>query len=210
MTRLTQIRGRQWPAVCGGVVAIVAGLAAIWPAAGQTLELTEVTRFNLNGITASELEPGGPLNPNYIGNNIVSVAWDGTRMFLAGFNNGAQGADSQNTGVIELLNTNQSGIVISTNVDYGPRMGFLPTTGQRGYSGITFDGTNVYAAYDPGSTTADALTAFNVSDPAAPTTAWQVFGRGGAGVAMDPGYVVGGISQGGAGVGWGTWGDGVS
>jgi autotransporter-associated beta strand protein len=206
MTRLTQIRGRQWPAVCGGVVAIVAGLAAIWPAAGQTLELTEVTRFNLNGITASELEPGGPLNPNYIGNNIVSVAWDGTRMFLAGFNNGAQGADSQNTGVIELLNTNQSGIVISTNVDYGPRMGFLPTINQRGYSGITFDGTNVYAAFDPGSQVAEGLTAFDVSDPAAPTTAWQAFGRGGSGVALDPGYVVGGTSQGGAGVAWATFG----
>ena len=155
MIRSAQVGVWRLPAVCGGLIAVVTGLAGIRPAAGQTLELTEVTRFNLNAITASELEPGGDLNPNYIGNNVVSIAWDGSRMFLAGYNNGATGAESQNTGVIELLNTDESGIVISTNVDYGPRVGFLPTINQRGYSGIAFDGTNVYAAFDPGSQVAE-------------------------------------------------------
>jgi autotransporter-associated beta strand protein len=174
---------------------------------GQTLTLTELTRFNLNAAVLAAT--GTAANPNYIGNNPSAVAWNGSRLFVAGINNGATGTNSQNTGVIEVLNTNTTGIVFSTAVQYGTRFGFLATPNQRGYSGLAMQGSRLFAAFDTGSVQVNALRGYDIATQTTGTL-WSDSGRGGAGVAIDPGYVVSGSSQGGSGVGWGTFGDGIA
>ena len=190
-------------------------VAAAVPAAtafGQTLTLTELTRFNLNAamVAATGTAAGAPANPNYIGNNPSAVAWNGSRLFVGGLNNGATGTNSQNTAVIEVLNTNTTGIVASTAVQYGARFGFSPTINQRGYTGLAIQGNRLFAALDAQNTAiSNALSGYDISSAVTTGTLWRVSGRGNGGVAIDPGYVVSGSSQGGAGVGWATWGDGV-
>jgi len=193
--------------------AVIAGtLMAAAPAFGQ-LQLTELTRFNLNAAMTPTTGTGGtgPNNPLYIGNNPSAVAWNGSRLFVAGINNGATPTASGTfSGVIEVLNTNTTGIVASTSVQYGTRFGFLSTPNQRGYSGLAMQGTRVFAAFDTGSVQANALRGYDVSASGSANLLWSGSGRGGAGVAIDPGYVVSGSNQGGSGVGWGTFGDGVA
>ncbi|MEI6506269.1 MAG: hypothetical protein WCO90_10390, partial [Planctomycetota bacterium] len=193
--------------------AVIAGtLMAVAPAFGQ-LQLTELTRFNLNAAMTPTTGTGGtgPNNPLYIGNNPSAVAWNGSRLFVAGINNGAvPTASGTFSGIVEVLNTNTTGIVASTSVQYGTRFGFLSTPNQRGYSGLAMQGTRVFAAFDTGSVQANALRGYDVSASGSANLLWSGSGRGGAGVAIDPGYVVSGSNQGGSGGGWGTFGDGVA
>ena len=197
-------------AFVASVILAVIGVFSNSTTYGQ-LTLTELTRYNLNAAVsaATGTATGSPANPNYIGNNPSAVAWNGSRLFVAGVNNGATGTSSQNTGVIEVLNTNTTGIVLSTSVQYGTRFGFLATPNQRGYSGLAMQGTRVFAAFDTGSVQANALRGYDVSASGSANLLWSGSGRGGAGVAIDPGYVVSGSNQGGSGVGRGTFGDGV-
>ena len=152
------------------------------------LQLTERTRFNLNAamLAATGTAAGSPANPNYIGNNPSAVAWNGSRLFVAGINNGATGTSSQNSGVIEVLNTSTTGIVASTAVQYGTRFGFLATPNQRGYSGLAMQGGRLFAAFDTGSVQANALRGYDIATQTTGTL-WSASGRGGAGVAIDPG-----------------------
>jgi autotransporter-associated beta strand protein len=176
------------------------------------IELTEVTRFNLSSVltAASGTAVGAPANPNYIGNNVSAVAWNGSRLFVAGFNNGATGTNSQNTGIIEILNTSTTGIVASTSVQYGSRFGFLSSASVRGYSGLAIEGNRLFAAFNDNAVQANALRGYDIATSGTANLLWSQSGRGGAGVAIDPGYIVSGSNEGGAGVGWGTWGDGVT
>jgi len=196
--------------------AVVAGtLLAAAPAFGQ-FQLTELTRFNLNAAMSPTTGTAGtgPNNPLYIGNNPSAVAWNGSRLFVAGFSNGASPTASGTfSGIIEVLGTNTTGIVASTAVQYGSRFGYTATPNTRGYSGLVMSSTRLFAAFNGvasgAGTTSNALTAHGISSSGSANLLWSASGRGGAGVAMDPGYTVSGSNQGGAGVGWGTWGDGV-
>jgi autotransporter-associated beta strand protein len=192
--------------------AVIAGtLMAAAPAFGQ-FQLTELTRFNLNAAMTPTTGTGGtgPNNPLYIGNNPSAVAWNGSRLFVAGISNGATPTASGTfSGIIEVLNTNTTGIVASTAVQYGSRFGFLSTANTRGYSGLAIDNNLIFSAFNDNSVQANALRGYDVATSGSANLLWSASGRGGAGVAMDPGYIVSGSNQGGAGVGWGTWGDGV-
>ncbi|MFM9025200.1 MAG: beta strand repeat-containing protein [Planctomycetaceae bacterium] len=168
------------------------------------IQLTEVTRYNLVTTLSTTTSIGDP-NPIYIGNNVSAVAWSGSRLFVGGFNNSGV---SSSAGIIEVLNTNTTGIVVSTAVQYGPLFGSFGLDPQLGYSGLAFDGSRVFGALNVGYSDYNGLSGYDVAVPSSPASLWNAQGRGSAGVAMDPGYVVGGASQGGSGVGWGTFGDG--
>lgn len=99
------------------------------------LTLTEVTRFNLDAITSATTTDGSE-NTRYVGNNVNSVAWDGSRLFVAGFVNSGQGGLYDNEGIIEITNTATTGIVGSTAVQYGSRFGYYPGVNSRGYTGL--------------------------------------------------------------------------
>ena len=113
------------------------------------------------------------------------------------------------TGIIEILNTATTGIVASTAVQYGDRFGAQAGTVEsaRGYSGLTLSGNQLFAAWDndTGNNGAGQFAGYDIST-AATSTLWTTNNRGGAGVAIDPGYVVSGSSLGGGGVGWATFG----
>ena len=189
-----------------GLVAMVA-LSAVHPAIchGQ-VTLTEVTRYNLFG-TRSPDTTGGGLNPKFTGNNTSAVAWNGSRLFVAGINNVGV---LDTTAIIEILNTATTGIVTSDAVQYGNRFGDLAGTNEngRGYSGLAISGNRVFAAWDndSGGSGVGQFAGYDVSSTLATGTLWTTSDRGSAGVAMDPGYVVSGTSLGGSGVGWGTFG----
>ena len=195
--------------VCQPCLVAIASLAWLTAADAQ-VTLTEIKRFNLDAIT-SATNSDGSTNDRYVGNNVNSVAWNGSRLFVAGFVNSAQaGYDTE--GIIEITNAATTGIVTSGNVQYGSRFGAFPGINQRGYIGLTISGSTLSAALDLGTafpaSTAPGMAAYNVSGTV-PTQLWALNNvRGSIAPAMDPGYVVSGSSRGGAGVAWSTFGSG--
>ncbi|MFM7205740.1 MAG: hypothetical protein ACKO4T_03600, partial [Planctomycetaceae bacterium] len=193
-----------------GIAALVVAACAPLAAVQAQVTLTEIKRFNLDTITSATIADGSA-NPRYVGNSVNSVAWNGSRLFVAGFVNSAL-AGYENQGIIEILNTGSTGVVTSGNVQYGNRFGFFPGINQRGYTGISLSGSRVYASLDLGSafpaSTAPGMAGYDVSGTN-PVQLWALNNvRGSVHVATDPGYVVSGSSQGGGGVAWGTFGSG--
>jgi autotransporter-associated beta strand protein len=186
------------------------GLGSITAAHGQ-IQLTEVTRYNVDTIMSATTTDGS-LNPRYVGNNVNTVAWNGSKLFVAGFVNNTTGGDFDNQGIIEITNTATTGIVGSTGVQYGSRFGFFPGVNSRGYTGLALSGSQLFASLDLGTAypanVAPGMAGYNISGTAA-VQSWALNNvRGSVHVAMDPGRVVSGSSQGGAGVAWGTFGTG--
>ena len=128
-------------------------------------------------------------NPEYIGNNPSAVAWNGTDLYVAGFN-GSGGA--ANTGISKIANALSGGTP-------GAAFGVLSTPNSRGYSGLDVSAAGVVAAYDAGSAVPEGISAYD----AAGGFLWSRNARGGSGVAYDPGF--GGVD---AGTGWTTFGSG--
>ena len=188
------------------------GTLVLLPApAWSQLTLTEVSRFNLDAITSATTSDGSD-NTRYVGNNVNSVAWNGSRLFVAGFVNSGQGGLYDNEGIIEIVNTATTGIVASTSVQYGSRFGYYPGVNSRGYTGLAISGSRVFASLDLGTaypaSVAPGMAAYDVST-ATPSQAWALNNvRGSVNPSIDPGYVVSGTSQGGAGIAWGTFGSG--
>ncbi len=184
-----------------GFVAIAAAITIGLPQpAARGVELTEISRFWLDRTSNATIE-GSP-NPVFIGSNPSAIAWDGSRMFIAGFNNG-----SGPVGITEVLDATDTGIVFQPSFTNAFNIQNAPLS--RGYSGITLLGNTLAATVDMDPEQPGNLSAYDVSS-ATPTPLWSAAGRGSAGVAIDPGYVVGGTSQGGSGIGWGSFGGGVA
>ena len=190
----------RFPGRAGGSLAAMLVLTALLqPAQSHGVELTEIARFWLDRTSNATIDTVP--NPVFIGSNPSAIAWDGTRMFIAGFNNG-----SGPTGIVEVLDATRTGVVAVPTFSDAFNIQAAPLSS--GYTGLALQGSTLAATIDMGSVSSAALTGYDVST-ATPTPLWQASGRGSAGVALDPGYVVGGTSQGGAGIGWGTFGDGV-
>ena len=194
---------------CSAVIAVAAALAPLTTVYAQ-VTLTEIKRFNLDAIVSATTSDGSA-NDRYVGNNVNSVAWNGSRLFVAGFVNSSE-AGFDNQGIIEIQNTGANGIVTSGNVQYGGRFGFTPGLNQRGYTGLALSGNRLFASLDLGSgfpaNVAPGMAGYDISGTT-PVQSWALNNvRGSVHVAMDPGYVVSGSSQGGAGVAWGTFASG--
>ena len=166
-------------------VAVTAGLAA--PAAqAQSVFYTEVARFTLS--TA---------RPTEFGTNASAIAWDGSKMYVAGYN--ASGGTAP-VGILEVTNATATGINAAT---FGTVFGEFSATGNtRGYSGLDISGSTLAAAYDAGSASADGIAAYD----SAGTRLWGINARGGSGVAFDPGFNTPPVQ--GNGVAWTTFGSG--
>ena len=206
----------QHPVACRAIRslgnALLAAVCCLAPlaAAQAQVTLTEVTRYNLGGIT-SGTNTDGSINNRYVGNSVNSVAWNGSRLFVAGFVNHTSDASFDNEGIIEITNTATTGVVSSGNVQYGNRFGFYPGIGQRGYTGLELSGNRLVAALDLGADGVGfvpGMAGYDIST-ATPTQTWALNNvRGSVNPANDPGYVVSGSSLGGSGVAWGTFGTG--
>ena len=196
--------------VCGAAVAaasLLAGFSASPARAQATIGLYELARFNLNSTSSGS-------NAEFIGSNPIAVGWNGSKLYVAGFNGSAATA---NTSVIEITNaasvTNwtASGFVTPT---YSSTFGTISTAASRGYTGLAMQGNQLLASYDGGSNSPNGIQMFDASSNArswnltasGTTTANIGTTRGYAGPDFDPGYL--GISGSGNGAAWVTQGQG--
>ncbi len=164
---------------------VIAGLMAS-VASGQTVYYSEIARFTLSAG-----------RPTEFGSNPAAIAWNGSKMYIAGLNNTGSAAS---VGIVEVTNASSTGINAAT---FGTVFGERPSSGStRGFSGLDISGSTIAAAYDAGSSSTDGIAAYDTAG----TQLWGITARGGSGVAFDPGFNTPPIQ--GDGVAWTTFGSG--
>ena len=161
-------------------------LAALSAVGSAQFSLTEIAFVDLDSTATFG-------NPEYIGSNPSAVAWNGSDLFVAGYNN--QGV-TDFAGIVKVSNA-------LTAPALGSAFGVLSTPSLRGYSGLDISGSTLVAAYDPGVTDPDGITAWDLGG----VKLWAKDARGGSGVGVDPGFPGGDLSLG-SGAGWTTFGSG--
>ena len=194
-----------------GLLAAAAALFFATPA--LAVDLTEVARFAVDFAFASDIvseEPQDPPllnNPKYIGTTPTAVAWDGSQLYVGGYNNGNNFAIS---GAIEVLDATRTGLVTTEDADFSDPLFVSMATGQfRGVAGMDISGGNLAIATDLGFASTDSIQLFDTSDN---SKTWDLGAasitneRGGSGVAFDPGFNGGGTDQ---GVAWTKFGSGT-
>lgn len=142
--------------------------------------------------TVDVASTAGLSNPEYIGNNPSAVAWNGTDLWVAGFNSSGGSGDAA---IVKIPNA----LANPGSPSYDPRFGVQPNTpNSRGYSGLDLDGNLLVAAYDSGAAGPDGITAWDQAG----SQVWTRNARGSSGVGIDPGF--GGVDT---GTGWTTFGE---
>jgi hypothetical protein len=136
-----------------------------------------------------------PANAEYIGSNPAAVALSNGTLFVAGYNNSGSVV---NTGIVTVSGA------LSGSPTIGAAFGVRSTPGLRGFSGLDISGSTLCAAFDPGSSVADGIAAYDAGTGA---LLWQTTARGGSGVGVDPGPG-GNFDPAGSGAGWTTFGSG--
>jgi hypothetical protein len=186
-------------------LAAVIGLSGVAPA---QVSLYELARFDLS-LTANGS------NAQFIGSNPLAVGWNGSKLYVAGFNSGTT---TLNTAIIEVTNaasvTNGAAASGFLTPTYSSTFAGLSSPASRGYTGLAMQGGQLAASFDAGSNNANGIQMFNAATnvqswnlSASGTNAANVgITRGMAGPDFDPGYL--GISGSGNGLGWTTQGVG--
>lgn len=161
------------------MLAVVAGLAAASQAATINLSLIKT-------IDTSSTATAG--NAQFVGSNVSGIAWNGTDLWVGGYNGGPNG---QNTGIAKYDGTSNT---------WGASFGSLATNNSRGITGLALKGNNLAAGWDNGAGSVNSVRSFNA------TTGAQNWATGGGtpdatrramgGVAFDPGAIGGGTSAG--------------
>lgn len=114
-------------------------------------------------------------NPQYVGTNPSCIAWNGTDLYVGGYNNtGAVGA----TGIAKCSTA-------LTTPTWGAAFGAQPATPSlRGYTGLDVDGTHLVATFDPGLSDPNGLTSWDLAG----NPQWAKALRGSCSVGIDPGH----------------------
>ncbi len=179
--------------VVNGSMLVLAGVSLVaHTAMGQSLSVYERVRLNI----ASTANGG---NPQFIGANPSTIAWNGSAVYVAGINASGSTSRTAITGITNPLAAPGLGVVPTFTAAFGTRSN---TANGRGFTGLAVSGTVLASAWDNGTTTpatTDGLQALNTIDGGILWTG-SLSGRQMGGAAFDPGYVVSGVSQGGAGV----------
>ncbi|MGC6489052.1 MAG: hypothetical protein ACON4Z_15495, partial [Planctomycetota bacterium] len=157
------------------ILSMAAGLAA------------QVNLVHMGGVDLTSTSD--PLNAEYIGNNPSAIAWNGTDLYAAGFN---QSGGTANTGITLVAGALSGGTPSAA-------FGVLATNNLRGYSGLDISAAGLAAAWDNGGAAPEGIQGFDATG----ALLWQKSARGGSGVGFDPGF--GGVD---AGTGWTTFGSG--
>lgn len=146
-------------------VLAVAGLTA---AASGQITLQQIANIDVSGaVTVGD--------PNRIGTNVSTVAWNGSRLFIGGLN--GSGA-ALNTGLREVVNPLGS-------PSLGPIFGTRNTNSTRGHTSLSIRGDELYAAWDNGAAVVGGMARWDANNTAA--AVWQANVRGG-GTDFDPGF----------------------
>jgi len=175
-------------------VLVVAAFAAAagGPALAQSLSVYERVRLNI----ASTANGG---NPQFIGANPATIAWTGSAVYVAGVNASGSTSRTAITGITNPLATPGLGVVPAFTPAFGTRSA---TLNGRGFTGLAVSGTVLAAAWDNGTTTPATIDGMQALSTVTGSVIWTgtLNGRQMGGAAFDPGYVVGGVSQGGSGI----------
>lgn len=113
-----------------------------------------------------------------IGNNPSAVAWNGTDLFVAGYNG---------LGTAQTVAINKLSGALTTGATWGTPFGVQPATpSQRGYINLDFDPLTGWlsSAYDPGTVHPQGIVLWD----SAGNQLWAKSARGSSGVAFDPGF----------------------
>lgn len=199
---------RGWMRVAAVAVTGFVAALAVTPAHAQTVGLYELVRFNLNSTS-------GTGNAEFIGSNPIAVGWNGSKLYVAGFNGSGGTTNTAIVGITNagsavsavLNNTAAAGIVTPT---YSSTFGAISTASTRGYTGLSMNGNQLAASLDLGSNSPNGIQMFNASTN---TQSWNLSAsgtttgnigttRGFAGPDFDPGYL--GVSGSGSGLAWVT------
>lgn len=162
----------------------VAAFTAVEGRAQSLVNLYEISRFDLSSTANSA-------NPQFIGSNPAAVAWNGSKLYVAGANNSGGTANSS---IIEITNPTATGIVGSPT--FSAPFGTLSTANARGFTGLAINGSNLAVSWDNGANSPDS---FRMADTGTNSIVWTLADsgsstanvgttRGFAGPAFDPGH----------------------
>jgi fibronectin-binding autotransporter adhesin len=159
-------------------------------AAAQSVSVYERVRLDI-GTTANAA------NSQYIGSNPAAIAWNGSQLYVAGYNGSGVTGTVAITQVTNPLAAPGLGVVPTFSANFGQ---YTATGNTRGFTGLALGGTTLSSAWENGVAVANGVQGYST---ASNSTLWTgtLSTRQMGGVAFDPGYVVSGSSQGGSGVG---------
>jgi len=155
------------------------------PALGQAT-FSEVATINLDSTS-------NPANAEYIGSNPYCVAWNGADLFIGGYNGSGQAID------VSLLKIEDALGAATFGAPFAP----LSAPNLRGYVGLDITPAGLAASFDDGGASPQGFALHDLGG----SFVWAKSGRGGSGVAFDPGFP-GGDPTLGSGVAWTTFGSG--
>ena len=133
-------------------------------------------QWQLQQLGSIDLSPtANGTGTQYIGSNPSAIAWDGTDLYVAGFNNSGGVAPTALIKVTDALGANPT---------LGLPFGQNPSTpALRGHSGLDIRSGVLVAAYDAGTSVSNGLAAYDTAG----TQLWTSALRGSCGVGIDPG-----------------------
>lgn len=161
------------------MLAVVAGLAA---ASQAQVNMTLLKTIDTSSTATNT-------NTNFVGSNVSGIAWNGTDLYVAGYN--ASGATA-NAGMAKLSNALGAGTWSNT-------FGAISTPNSRGFSSLAIKGNTLLAGWESGAGNVNSVRGFNAT---ALTQSWATGGgtpdasRRGSAVAFDPGFNAGGTNVG--------------
>lgn len=154
---------------------VILGLTALAGVAQADVQLYNFATLDISGLTG-------------IGNNPSAIAWNGSDLYVGGYNNSGGTA---NTGIARVQWALSGSPATST-------FGVFSTANARGVTGLAWKNGKLAAALDNGAGSGDSVRAFD----AAGNLAWRIgtsasdSTRRGDGVAFDPGFNGAGPNQG--------------
>jgi len=188
---------RGWMHAVALLGSVVTSFSGSWVNA-QSIGLYELARFNISSVS-------GTTSSSYIGSNPTAVAWNGSKLFVAGYNaSGVTGTAA----IVEILNAN--GVLNGTlsgfvTPSFSAAFGSGTFANTRGYTGLASNGSTVLATLDNGVNMTTGLQGFSTANN---TKLWDLSNSGttssnigtarvGGGPDFDPGF-----GGGGSGAGW--------
>ncbi len=148
----------------------------------RAFDFNEIARFDLS---ATSIDVENP-EPHDIGSNPIAVAWNGSKLYVAGYNGSGDTVNNLDVGIVEITNATATGLVDAPS--FGTAFGLISTPTFRAYSGLDLsaDGTALAATHDNGSgDNSHGIQLFNTSDN---SQRWAFEARTATGPAFDPGW----------------------
>ncbi|MCX5689264.1 MAG: hypothetical protein NTV94_05650 [Planctomycetota bacterium] len=165
-------------------IVALAGIAA----SASAIDLTHLKTIDVSAFSASSTAA------NYIGSNPSAIAWDGTDLYVGGYNSAGAVAPTAINKVSSALSSDSLGAT---------SFGSFGTANSRGIAGLAIKNGQLAAGLDNGGGNANSVRAFSVTGT--PTQQWSIGAptsgtgdstRRGMALDFDPGFNAGGTNQG--------------